>query len=351
MIFKLPSQIEQNIFILFMVVLLFFLIYRLFYRYYVYTSVKSDYYIFFEETSMDHLTQEKLITYWKTNKYNEYFESTISSIKQSKNETIVFAGLCQDHGASVLKMWMPILKKLGGYFKDYRVIIVENDSKDNSRELFLKEAERNDKLIVLCDDNTPENAKTCKLDIRSVRTRAEKETTLARRVRILGKFRQVYWNYILKKFNDYDYMCVIDWDLEGQLSIPGFFHGLYYTRNYSDVVACNSFHNYKNIYLIYDTYPLLNHHRCDYLEANKMIEDLRANYNFRNKLFYEIAYPLPVESAYGGLALYNIQKIKKKDPDYTDQTCHIECEHSTFHRNLDVHIDPWMTFFIEKNNH
>jgi glycosyltransferase involved in cell wall biosynthesis len=302
--------------------------------------------------NVDPITQEKLIKYRDTKAYNDFFEHTISSMKQSREDTIVFAGLCQDHGRESMEIWMPRIRKIGGYFKDYRVIIVENDSNDDTREYLIKEAEKDNRIIVLCDEEKPENSRTCQLNIRSIKNVNDKETTLATRVGILGRFRQVYWNYIQQKYQDCDYMCVLDWDLDGNLSVPGFFHGLHYTRHHTEVVACNSFYEkIKGLFLIYDTYPLLNHHRCDNLRKNKNYEDSMANVRMRNKIFYESAYPLPVESAFGGIAIYNIQKIKEKDPNYNERKCPVECEHSTFHKDLEVYIDPWMTFLITKNRH
>lgn len=302
--------------------------------------------------NLDPITQDRLIKYWHTRAWGDFFGDTLSSMKHSREDTIVFAGLCQDHGKESMEVWMPQVRKMGSYFKDYRIVIVENDSKDDTREFLIKEAEKDKRVIILCDEEKPENSKTCKLNIRSVKSSIEKETALATRVGVLGRFRQVYWDYVLRKYPDYDYMCVIDWDLDGNFSVPGFFHGLHYCRHHTEVVACNSFYEkLKGIYMIYDTYPLLNHHRCDYLRENKSFEDTMTNVRLRNKIFYDAAYPLPVESAFGGVAVYNIQKIKEKSPTYTKRHCPVECEHSTFHKYLEVYIDPWMTFFVTKNRH
>lgn len=350
MIFNL-TLFEQNILMVCFVIVLLCLIYKMTHQYYKYRTVYSDYHVLLGEEIPDIITRDKLLQYWNTSIYNDYFEYISLSIKKCKQETIIFTGLCQDHGTTILSQWMPILNNIKTYFKDYRIIIVENDSNDGTRELLLKEAEKDEKFIVLCDDFKPENTHTCSLGQRSIQTYEDKEQKLSHRIKTLAKFRQVYWNYILKKYSDFDYMCVLDWDLEGVLSIPGFFHGLYYVRDYSDVIACNSFHRVKDMYFIYDTYPLLNHYRCDYLHENKLAEDEKTKKQSHNKILYGSGYPIPVESAFGGIALYNIQSVKQKNADYTNPLCPIECEHTTFHQNLIVHIDPWMTFYITKNNH
>lgn len=332
--------------------ILLFLIYKLFYKYYIFRNVKRDYEtIFSKKTPIDDITKDKLVKYWNTSSYEDYFKYSLDSMRRCKNKKIILTGLCQDNGGNVLSMWLPFIKKIQGYFKDYRVIIVENDSLDNTRDLLLREAEHDHRFIVLCDQNRPENTKTCKLGLRSIQNGDEKETHLQKRLSVLRKFRQVYWDYIKDKYGDYDYMAVIDWDLQGELSLPGFFHGLYYIEHHCDVIASNSFHKMKNDYQFYDTFPLLNNHRCHDLQQNKLVQDHMMKIKMYTKTLYGSAYPVPVESAFGGIALYNIPQLIRKQSSYLHPHCPIECEHSTFHHHLDVYIDPWMTFYIIQNHH
>lgn len=337
--------------VLLIVVVLVFLVHQMIHRYCAYTGTISDYHQVFRSDRMDPITHERLMRYWKTNSYYDFFNHSRFSMDKSRKETIVFVGLCQDNGKEVLATWMPILRQLGEKFKDYRIIMVENDSLDDTRNQLLRQAEKDDRFIVLCDQDRPENTKTCQLGRRSVEKGGDKEMNLEERVRILAKFRQVYWDYVKKKYGNYHYMCIIDWDLEGQLSIPGFFHGLYYARNYVDVVACNSYHNQNGSFYIHDTYPLLDENRCQYLRNNKSAEDLRMKKQMRQRVLYGSAYLVPVSSAFGGIALYNISRVKARHAEYKNPSCPMECEHSTFHKNLEVYIDPWMTFYITKNRH
>lgn len=319
-------------------------------RYTVFHGVRTDYADKFGGRRVDVVTQSKLLRHRDMPAYDAYFRDATRSMGWARNERIVFVGLCQDHGRHALNAWLPVLEELGSFFSDYRVVIVENDSRDDTRQVLLQQARKDSRFVVLCDGNRPPNTLTCKLGLRSVRGSHEKESKLEKRVATLGRFRQVYWDYVRRQLPDYDYMCVVDWDLEGELSVPGFFHGLYHARN-SDVVACNSF--YRGIdggVRVYDTYPLLNNHRCEHLASNKRAEDVRVQKIMNERLLTaHSAYPVRVESAFGGLALYNIPNITPKEPRYTNPICPIECEHSTFHRGLVVHIDPWMTFYITKN--
>jgi hypothetical protein len=223
---------------------------------------------------------------------------------------------------------------------------------DDTRRMLIEQAKKDSRFLVLCDHDKEVNLKTCKLNKRSVPKGGNKEINLEHRVKTLGRFRQVYWNYIQTNLPDYEYLCVLDWDLEGQLSVPGFFHGLHYLRSYADVIACNSFYKDRHSsYEIHDTYPLLNENRCEYLSRHKAREDNRMKEQMRDKVLYQSSYPVPVGSAFGGLALYHIARLCSKNASYENPSCPIECEHTTFHRNLQVFIDPWMTLFITKNRH
>lgn len=280
-----------------------------------------------------------------------FFKCTMASMSRCKDKKIVFAGLCQDNGDKVVDQWMPIVAKIGGHFKDYRMVIVENDSLDNTRKLLLREMERNRRLVVLCGDGR-EDASSCKLGMRSIGKAADKESDIARRVGILSRFRQVYWDYVQKTYGEYDYICVLDWDLMGDFSLPGFFHGLSYVGQETDVIACNSYYRMNGRYMIYDTFPMLNHHRCSHLEKNKRSEDRRIGEAMRHRLLVASLYPVPVESAFGGVAIYAMEGIQKKKASYSAaRFCPVECEHSTLHRGLTVAVDPWMTFYIKKNLH
>lgn len=340
-------------YILFLVLVLWiWTVVRLFRKHIIYQNIGSDHRARFgEEETLDDITRARLAHNWDKPSYNRYYEDALASMERARNERIVFVGLCQDNGARALGMWMPLLQKLGGHFQDYHILMVENDSVDNTREVLLRETQRNKKLTLLCDSDKPINTKTCQLGARSVAKGADKEKNLENRVRTLARFRQVYWDYVKEHYHDYDYMCVVDWDLEGTLSVSGFFHGLFYTKDITDVVACNSFYQQGGNYWIYDTYPMLNHYRCDYLKRNKRQEDDHTKSRMGSRLLSGHPLLVPVESAFGGIALYHIQNAIQKHAQYTNPLCPIECEHTTFHQNLTVHIDPWMTFYITRNNH
>lgn len=308
----------------------------------------------------DILTHRRWVHNWTGEKgWHEYVGKVVASAEASRGERILFVGLCQDHGREMIAFWLPLVEALGGYFQDYRILILENDSKDDTRKRLLDETHRNPKILILCDDESPMNTPTCQLGIRSIEKREDKETRLFQRLHIMAQLRDVYLKRIGRKWAGYNHMVVIDWDLMGELSIEGFFHGLGLLRSGEvDAVAVNSMYwdNKKKTHRVFDTFPLLTHQiRCDALLRKKDQMDKEADNQYRARLSYQQKDPLLVESAFGGIGLYNLKRVLETKSHYfipeEERRCPIQCEHSTFHRFLRVAIDPWFVLILSKNLH
>ena len=85
-------------------------------------------------------------------KNSELFVKKILLGKQKMYRSkIVITGLARDIEPYIIKN-LNMLSKIGEHFKDYRIIIFENDSKDNTRELIKKY--NNQKIYLLNDPNT-----------------------------------------------------------------------------------------------------------------------------------------------------------------------------------------------------
>jgi hypothetical protein len=308
----------------------------------------------------DILTHRRWAHHWKGQReLHKYLDQVRKSVEASKKERIVFVGLCQDHARELIAFWLPIVEALGSYFHDYRILILENDSKDDSRKLLLNETTRNPKILILCDDESPLNTPACRFGVRSIEKKEDKENELPNRLHIMAQLRDTYLKRIGRKWSTYDHMVVIDWDLMGELSIEGFFHGLGLLRSGDvDAVAVNSMYwnKDKKTHCVFDTFPLLSHKlRCEALLHKKEQMDKEANDYYRAKLSYQLKDPLLVESAFGGIALYNLKRVLETQSHYfipeQERRCPIQCEHTTFHRFLRVAIDPWFVFILSKNLH
>ena len=68
-----------------------------------------------------------------------------------KDKRILFCGMVRD-SASEVKRNIPVVEKMASYFADYRVVIVENNSKDNTKNVLKNWEKNNSKVIAICND-------------------------------------------------------------------------------------------------------------------------------------------------------------------------------------------------------
>lgn len=323
------------------------------YRFRLETTIQANYREKFHHEA-DMVTLARWSHHWNHRSFDNFVKVIEESRKNCRNETIVFVGLCQDNGRQFLPFWIPIMEKLGKSFRDYHILFVENDSNDDTRTQLLRARTSNRRITVLCNDDAPENSPACRLGLRSVETGSDKETKLRHRLQVIRKFRQVYLNYVKKNLSHFDFMTVIDWDLMGEMSMEGFFHSLTYLRcGFADGVAVNSFYNYNGTWRVFDTFPMINRRRCETLMQHKKHLDHEVDRHYREKLSSLWVHPIRMESAFGGVATYHISRIMTSDYVYetNEPACPIECEHTTFHRNIRMYIDPWFVFLLTKNLH
>lgn len=310
----------------------------------------------------DPITSDK----WRRNQktFSEYMNRVIESQMLCKEETIIMTGLCRNNGLKSIQFWIPVLEHIGGFFKDYRILILENDSTDDTRKLLLSESRRNPRILVLCDDDTPLNTELCVMGMTSdVSVGGRKdERHLERRLEILAYLREMYLKRILRKWGRYTYMMVIDWDLIGELSIEGFFDSLGHIRQGdTDAVAVNSYYtNGKRQWRFFDTYPLLADHSCVDIYRDKKKLDRDAEKRMRKQLMPASRIePLEVSSAFGGVCLYSMKALSETNAHYVYdgsydsdiQLCKRQCEHSKLNERLRVVINPLFVFLIKENLH
>lgn len=300
----------------------------------------------------DPLTLQKWISVQK--KKPDFFKNYVRKVEESsglsQNETIVFVGLIRNNGNKTIQFWTPLIDTIGLYFKDYKVIFVENDSEDDTRREILSLVKKNEHYDIFCPGENTWNQPSCVLGFTSVKNRKEKNKYLDERLSILSQLRESYTTQIMQMEN-VDYVMMIDWDLQGDFSLDGFFHGLSLLRDSSiDGVAVNSFHRKNNSWLIFDTFPLFSPHQCREIVRNPGALDKLALKKY-NKTFLEAIHPLHIPSAFGGMAIYKHASLLKKNPHYISDRCPYQCEHSVFQENLKMVLDPWFIFLIYKNMH
>jgi len=285
---------------------------------------------------IDYYSNINFIEYTHPEYYNEkpvYFDDNVSiDIKQkslqgrilSKEKKIVLCGLARN----VEKVINESIKKLefiGEHFKDYKIVIFENDSSDNTRNLIKEYSMKNNKIILL--DCVHFGSEEC---ILKNKTGYEYGITSKNRINKMAQYREEYLNYIKKNLLDYDYMLVCDLDLGGNHCIDGLFSSI--IKPTWDAIYINGKTSFWGLYglltVTYDHMAYVNY-ESDYIKETNLLtlllhESVLMNYGINNSdEFYE------VKSAFNGYGLYKICSIK--NASYIGD---LACEHQNLAKNI-----------------
>ncbi len=119
--------------------------------------------------------------------------------------TVVISGLARDV-AGILPLTIARIEQIGAMFSDYRVVIYENDSHDETKRLLTDWAERNHRVDVLTEHRgDPINPMTRCLK------RAER----------MAYYRNQCLETIRSRYADFDHAIIVDMDLAGGWSCDG----------------------------------------------------------------------------------------------------------------------------------
>ena len=283
---------------------------------------------------------EKLtLQYWihKINSYN-IINSTIvnktNNITTNNNSigkySVIIAGCCINVQQFIEKNLF-IMDEIGKQFKDYKVVIYENDSTDSTRDLLIKHKKTNYDYIF-------EN---------SINIKNRTERIAYCRNKILDRINN---NYL-----QYDYLLMLDMDdilVSGKL-IKTINTCFLYKQDQWDAMFANCSYKYYDIYALRKKDYLTS---CCWNNVHMMMKQGVPNMIAYNSCItkYMVHYPenkklIPVLSAFGGAGLYKLKSIKNAkyigtDPNHIDnQICeHVPFNTNLINRNCKLYINPKM---------
>lgn len=223
---------------------------------------------------------------------------------------LVIAGLCRS-----VRHFLPRLaarvERLGAQFREYRVVLFENDSQDATLEFLHDWRRRNDRVHVLSEQLG---------HIRYPQVRIEE------RVHRMAEYRNRYREFVLEHFGDFDDLLVTDTDLAGGWS----YDGLANTFGHDDWDFVGSYglqrapgeHGELFQFDAWAFRALGHPEPHSNVEVNRMILD-------RGEPM------LPVLSSFGGMGVYRMEAMKSAEyggPDLEHATLHTRMRESGFHR-------------------
>jgi len=267
--------------------------------------------------------------------------------RYAKTQKIVIAGLLRD-----VRDRLPIIEKraesLGNMFLDYRILIVENDSKDGTREYLLSWTKRNPKVTIL---GCGENVKECTLNLPA----SEGHSVYRSRIEKMAFLRNIYLQEVRKRYSDFDFLTVWDMDIVGSIYLDGVANSMGYFAIDPSLGAMCAYGIYQwgPLKLYYDTYATLESGDSFHIKS-KAIHDLKKGLGMQ---FRRGESPIKIVSCFSGFSIYRLQPILRSFAEYgttsiNDVSGNLECEHVFFHSQLNtlIKMNPSMIHLVIQNN-
>lgn len=282
-----------------------------------------------------------------------YLEQYKKDTKLGKNfiktQKLVIAGLIRNCGYNIAYL-RKMYETLKIYFASVIMIFVENDSNDDTRKRLLDWAAKDKDIIILCEDTLEINHRTCHIKWADY-TIMDDYSVDSSRIGRLSKLRNIYLNYVKNKLNIYDFLMVLDYDLNGHLFLDGIFHTFSkFSQNISiNMISCNGLVSRIGKPLFYyDSFAYVDKD-ANYIfksKEEKIKHDVYVN-KIINKRYSTSIDLDPVFSAFGGCCFYRISKILHPKIKYDYERNGFACEHSFLNKNIsNCFVNPKLIFII-----
>lgn len=262
------------------------------------------------------------------------------------NSRVVFAGLVRNKEDRVPYI-QKRLEALGKPFKDYRILIVENDSEDQTREKLLEWQQRNPKVTIL---GCGENVEKCHLKLEATKVK----THSVKRIQKMAHLRNIYIDYINEHFRDWDYLVVNDLDLLADLSDKGWKSTFGNLRQDQSLSAVSAYGYYdlwfkKTFYDDFAFVPIGSSIEHPNVQATPF--RIKEKIQMERYLLETKKELVPVKSAFSGLTVYRLSHIPENARyDYCRSESMNACEHSYFNQHLQkIVVHPGLKYRIINN--
>ena len=258
--------------------------------------------------------------------FNEYVAVGLKNMARS---TVVICCIVRDCG-DALQANIPQIEELRKKFRDSRVIIVENDSKDNTKEVLSNWLKSTTGLTVISHDYHVNPLPVKKAD-------QTPSTFFTRhRIALMAGYRNQYLDAIEKLDIVPDYMIVLDADVDS-FSLKGVCNSFGQPIRWDAITAngigvIRAYGGMYRYYVYYDAYALRKSEEFRPQTINTMV--------YTQHIFTGLTRGMPmirVSSAFSGMAIYRMEAVKGAryvcDENF-DPEVNVLCEHVGFHRQM-----------------
>lgn len=267
----------------------------------------------------------------------EFKQEHDDAVKQGRSlareRRVIIAGMLRDGEDSIPHM-LEKCRHLGSLFKEYKILVVENDSKDNTRKLLLDQP---DIEVLGCGVNVS----SCKYN--DIKT--DGHIVAQNRMEKMARLRNIYLERVQQHYADWEYMCVIDMDLLSTIYDDGVYNTLYWMdKKKADAMCGNGVYTLPGMQFYYDTFAHINLGDRLFIK-NKPAHDLGTVIELGGCSPGDR--PSKVTSCFSGITFYKIPSLMGLK--YDIDPVNVECEHVRLHRHLNTYFNPSMMHHIRYN--
>lgn len=267
----------------------------------------------------------------------------VQSLERGKNtlskNAIIICSIVRDC-AKNLKENLQVIDELCDLSKEYSIIIFENDSKDNTKEILTEWAENKRNVFINTHDFNVENTIPILSNPSGVNPYYSEK-----RIEKMVFYRNQYLEFIEKNNMIADFIVIVDLDV-AKLNINGILDSFGQKRDW-DSISSNGYSLSPKLSLRYhDSFALVECGLQDIPQTEKTIKENQYKFSFLKK-----GTPLMrVFSAFGGLSIYRFETVKGlkyKVISNNDKRVEVRCEH--FSLNKQIHERGYNKFYINPN--
>jgi hypothetical protein len=289
--------------------------------------------------------------------YKEWQHQMDTGSKECASSKILIMGLIRDKASHVAGL-RERSERLGAKFADYHVLVVENDSADNTRAELLRWHHESPSHVTVLGCGV--NATACQLNFQ----KTAGHSVSAGRIEKMVHLRTLYMNYAREhtgdKFADFKYALVIDMDLVASLYDDGIYSTFFYFGTSPTVNAISAYGKghldagLLDVEFYHDPYA---HEELGESDVNGNARENAISKFVRDFVSRKYSYstPLqPVQSCFGGATFYRLSALLSADYATWENphTHEFVCEHVGLHKAMsEKYINPRMVLDITDNDY
>lgn len=263
-----------------------------------------------------------------------------------QDKILTIGGLARN-SSKAFKENIAFFERMCQYFKQVNVGILENDSEDGTRELYLDyidNAVKPPNLDLKLVNDSKVNLRECKLNLKRTFSGSTDTGRIGKMVRLRNELSKSLFDV----FGDSDFTYISDFDIQGEIFTEGILNTFYYFKNDPEVdaVCYLGIWNFFGLQTPFDPYAF-----SHYPGKDEKYNVAPPPYCFIPLKWSKIHNGLyRVKSAFAGGFFVRSEAMKKSKYELqmaSKTSC--KCEHHSFFENMNTYINSSMLRYVDSH--